>query len=286
MLTISGAAGLGKTRLARETVNHDRAADDRRPRRAVRHRRRRTGRCATRCAASSGSSGAAPRRWRRRSSTRIDRLAPDLRPFAPLFGDVSHVELPSTPEVDAIVTEHRPNRTADLLSSSCSAASHRGPLIIGVEDAQWADEATAHLFGRIAAATIDRPWLVVVLRRDGEGGFVPAEVASGSTWRRSSDQRDPATSPSPRPRPPRCALTRSTASSTQAAGSPQFVEEWAQAAAARRLVRRRSRTRSTPSSRPRSTPCRRWPGGRWERRRARAQLPSRRARCRARRRGS
>ena len=226
MLTISGAAGLGKTRLARETVNSSElpmivaraepygATTSFRPLRDPLRRLLGVERGSASAMADALIAG-------------IDRLAPDLRPFAPLFGDVSHVELPPTPDVDAIVTEHRPNRTADLVIDLLGRI-HSGPLIIGIEDAQWADEATAHIFGRIVAATIDRPWLIVVLRRDGEGGFVPdggerIDVAplSDQVIRRLAIAATEATPLRPHE------IDRIV---TQAAGSPQFVEEWAQAA--------------------------------------------------------
>ena len=226
VLTISGAAGLGKTRLAREAVNSTElpmivaraepygATASFRPLRDPLRRLLGVERGSASAMAAALIAG-------------IERLAPDLRPFAPLFGDVSHVELPSTPEVDAIVTEHRPNRTADLVIDLLGLI-YRGPLIIGVEDAQWADEATAHILGRIVGATIDRPWLVVVLRRDGEGGFVPdggerIDVAplSDQVIRRLAIAATEATPLRPHE------IDRIV---TQAAGSPQFVEEWARAA--------------------------------------------------------
>ncbi len=226
VLTISGAAGLGKTRLARETVNHANVAmivarsepygisSAYRPMRDP----------VRRLLGIERGSGPA---MTKELLDAVERVAPDLRPFAPLLGDVAHVDVASTPEVEAIASRHRPDRTADVLLEVI-ARVHTGPLIIGAEDAQWADEATAHLFERIAAATVERPWLVVVLRRDDEGGFRPAEgqrvelaPLEDSVVR---DLAITATEATPL-RPHEIARIVD-----QAAGSPQFVEEWAQAA--------------------------------------------------------
>ena len=50
--------------------------------------------------------------------------------------------------------------------------------MIVVEDAQWVDEASAELLERLVGAAAWRAWLVLVVRRPGEGGFAPTGVES------------------------------------------------------------------------------------------------------------
>lgn len=225
-LTVIGAAGLGKTRLARETINSAglpmivARAEPYGLANAYRPWRDPIRRLLDIERGSNADMAAAL--W-----AAVERLAPDLCSLAPLLGDVTHVEMAPTPEVEAIASRHRPDRIADVVIDMI-ARVHEGPLIIGAEDAQWVDEASAHLFGRIAAVTPERPWLLFVVRRDGGGGFVPldGEVVE---LRPLPDQTVralaiAATEATPL-RPHEIARVVD-----QAAGSPQYVEEWAQAA--------------------------------------------------------
>jgi class 3 adenylate cyclase/tetratricopeptide (TPR) repeat protein len=109
---------------------------------------------------------------------RLAAVAPDLLPWLPLVGDLTHVDLPeSTEEVDALEPRFRPQRTADVLADLLDATAP-GPLAIVVEDAQATDATTATVLeALVARATADRPWMVVAVRRPGDGGFVPASAA-------------------------------------------------------------------------------------------------------------
>ena len=104
----------------------------------------------------------------------LERVAPEVAPFAALLGAVAHVEVQATPETEAVADHHRPDRTADVLIELLSAV-RPGPLAIVVEDAQWVDESTAHVLGRMASATAVQPWLLIVTRRDSDSGFTPSE---------------------------------------------------------------------------------------------------------------
>ncbi len=98
--------------------------------------------------------------------------APQLEPYLPLIGDALQLPVPSTPEVDVIASQYRPDRTADAVLELLDAV-HDGPLVVIAEDMHWADDASAHLLSRIADATTSRPWLLLVARRDEDGGFAP-----------------------------------------------------------------------------------------------------------------
>ncbi len=101
----------------------------------------------------------------------VRHLAPHLEPFVPLLGDVLHFDVLSTPEVDAIEPRFRARRVADV-TLELIAAVDSGPMVIVAEDMHWADDASAFLLGRIAESTRTRPWLLISARRDEPGGFV------------------------------------------------------------------------------------------------------------------
>ena len=72
-----------------------------------------------------------------------------LLPMLPLLGDVVHVDVASTPEVDSIDVRFRPARTGDAvveLLDACTA----GPLVMVFDDAQWMDSASTELVERLA----------------------------------------------------------------------------------------------------------------------------------------
>lgn len=100
----------------------------------------------------------------------VRRLAPHLEPYLTLVADVLQIDVPLTPEVQAILPQYRAERTADVIVE-LMAAHFDGPLVITVEDAHWVDEASRILISRIDAETEMQPWLLVVVRRDEEGGF-------------------------------------------------------------------------------------------------------------------
>jgi len=103
-----------------------------------------------------------------RSTVRAE--APELEPFLPLLGDALQLDVPTTPEAESIAPRFRADRTADVVIA-LTEAIHAGPLVISAEDMHWADAASAHLLGRIAEATGSHPWLLISVRRDEEGGF-------------------------------------------------------------------------------------------------------------------
>jgi tetratricopeptide (TPR) repeat protein len=102
----------------------------------------------------------------------LERVAPDLLPYAPLLADVAQATVATTPEVDQLDPRFRPDRLADAVVTLMSRALP-GRVVAVVEEAHWADAASARLLDRIAAGASDRPWLVVAVRRDERGGFEP-----------------------------------------------------------------------------------------------------------------
>ena len=171
VVTLVGAAGLGKSRLIREALgsDHPRLLDMRaepygssNSLRVVRDPLR----------GLFGLSGDDSSALVDALRHNVQQCAPQLEPYLPLIGDALQLPVPSTPEVDAIGPQYRPDRTADAVLELMEAV-HDGPLVVVAEDMHWADDASAHLLGRIADATTSHPWLLIVARRDDEGGFAP-----------------------------------------------------------------------------------------------------------------
>ena len=103
----------------------------------------------------------------------MDVSAPQLKPLLPLIGDALQLDLAATDESAAIAPQYRPDRTADVVLELIRVL-HQGPLVFVAEDMHWADDASAHLLGRIAEATSSEAWLLISVRRDDQGGFSTA----------------------------------------------------------------------------------------------------------------
>ncbi len=123
----------------------------------------------------------------RQMAQAVKKLDPELLPFLPLLGDVAHVEVPSTPEVDAIDPRFRSERVADTVIRVLELASP-GPLVIVLEEGQWMDAASTELAERLCRATNDRPWAVLTTRVTGEGRFEPDDASTIELGPLSNDE--------------------------------------------------------------------------------------------------
>jgi class 3 adenylate cyclase/tetratricopeptide (TPR) repeat protein len=115
-----------------------------------------------------------PAAMRRQLEAAVAQADRSLLPYLALLGEVAHIEVDASPEVSAIEPRFRPDRVADTLIQLFDSAGE-GPRLIVMEDAHWADGASSQLLARLAAATTSRPWLMLVARRDEEGGFATTE---------------------------------------------------------------------------------------------------------------
>ncbi len=149
-----------------------------------------------------------------------------LAPWAALLGDVAHVAVDPSPEVTAIEPRFRPERTATAIVQLLSAAQPTS-LIVVMDDAQWADEASCLLLERLARECATRPWLLLVARRSGQEGFTPQDAETITleplTAGASAALLAAATEAAPL-RPHESAMVVS-----RAGGNPLFIEEivWA-----------------------------------------------------------
>jgi class 3 adenylate cyclase/tetratricopeptide (TPR) repeat protein len=105
---------------------------------------------------------------------RIREIAPDLESLLPLVGDLTHIDVPMSPEVRAIESPFLAGRVADVLEQLLELLVP-GPLVLVAEDAHWMDEPTTQLLQRMVTAAQVHPWLVVSARRPDPTGFDPSD---------------------------------------------------------------------------------------------------------------
>ena len=169
VVTLVGAAGLGKSRLVREALGSDH------PRIVDMHAEPYGASNSYRVVRDPlrtllGLSGTDPAALGQQLRSTVTKTVSHLEPFLPLLGDALQLTVPSTAESDSISAQFRADRTADVVLELI-AAIHDEPLVFVAEDMQWADDASAHLLGRIAVTAQSRPWLLISVRRDDDGGF-------------------------------------------------------------------------------------------------------------------
>jgi class 3 adenylate cyclase/tetratricopeptide (TPR) repeat protein len=104
---------------------------------------------------------------------RVADAAPDLEPWLPLLGTAFGLDLPVTPETSKLDERFVPERTAETLIGFL-AALRTGPTIFVFDDVHWMDEASVGVLARISEQVVERPWLVLVTRRDVATGFAAA----------------------------------------------------------------------------------------------------------------
>lgn len=97
----------------------------------------------------------------------VERAAPHLLARLPLLATVVDVEVPPTREVDDLEPRFRRARTRTVVTEFLTALATQ-PLLVVVEDGQWLDTLSAEVLAALGAVAADRPWLVCVVRRDGD----------------------------------------------------------------------------------------------------------------------
>lgn len=101
---------------------------------------------------------------------RIEADAPHLLPWVPLLGIPSGVEVPTTPEVERLEDEFRHARLIEVTTEFLGRVLPTTTILV-FEDVHWMDEASAELLRRLTETASDRPWLIVITRRDQQEGF-------------------------------------------------------------------------------------------------------------------
>ncbi len=108
----------------------------------------------------------------------VEQRAPTVVPRAPLIATALGLTVPETPETRDIEEGFRRARMAEAVIDMLAELLPESGLLT-VEDAHFMDEASADLFGYLAALVGATSWLICVTRRDGTGVFVaPEETAT------------------------------------------------------------------------------------------------------------
>jgi class 3 adenylate cyclase/tetratricopeptide (TPR) repeat protein len=104
---------------------------------------------------------------------RVTEVAPELEPWIPLLGSALGFDLPATPETSKLDERFVPDRTAETLIQLLTAL--RGePTLFVFDDVHWMDEASVGVLALVSEQVAERPWLVLVTRRDVTTGFAAA----------------------------------------------------------------------------------------------------------------
>jgi class 3 adenylate cyclase/tetratricopeptide (TPR) repeat protein len=110
----------------------------------------------------------------------VSASTPRLAPWLPLLAIPLDVEVPQTAEAEALDEQFRRSRLHDAVLEFLSALLPE-PTVLAIEDAHLMDEASAELLAHIARGIGERPWLSIVTRRTGRGGFAAPEDSSAVT---------------------------------------------------------------------------------------------------------
>ena len=105
---------------------------------------------------------------------RVRADAPELLPWAALIADVLGFVVDPSPDVEALQPSFRAERRAAATLDLIAAVRPHEALVFVVEDAQWADVASSEWLAQLARVCPTHGWTLLVARRDGDGGFLPA----------------------------------------------------------------------------------------------------------------
>ncbi|MFP5343632.1 MAG: AAA family ATPase [Candidatus Limnocylindria bacterium] len=178
VVEITGAAGMGKTRLVEEVVIR---SPDFRP-------------IAAACQEYEASTPYFPFRAILRDVLRIDadtdtdavvtrlraeveRVDPTLLPWLPLLAILLGVDLADTPETAALDDRFLRERLAEVAMAFLSAALRGSPTLVVIEDAEHLDEASRDLLARLSDAAVDRRHVLLITRSSAQPILVDGERA-------------------------------------------------------------------------------------------------------------
>lgn len=117
-------------------------------------------------------SNADPGKIADRLSERVTAIVPELAAWLPLLGVAMDVEIPATRETGELDEQFRKGRLEEVVAELLGCVL-TDPTVVVIDDAHLMDESSADLLQRVVERIPDRPWLVLVGRRDDVAGFVP-----------------------------------------------------------------------------------------------------------------
>jgi len=101
--------------------------------------------------------------------------APHLEPWMPLLGVPLDLNLPPSPEVEAIAAEFLPEKVREVTARFLNHALPPSVVVV-IEDTHWMDDASSVVLDQIVRALAVRPALIVLTRREGDTGHRIADV--------------------------------------------------------------------------------------------------------------
>jgi class 3 adenylate cyclase/tetratricopeptide (TPR) repeat protein len=120
-----------------------------------------------------------PETVEQRLRERVEVSAPQLTAWLPLIGVPFGLELPDTPETAPLADEFRKARLEEVTRELLGMLLLEATLLV-FEDTHWMDDASADLLRELIKGLEQRPWLVVVARRDQPTGFAAPEDAAAA----------------------------------------------------------------------------------------------------------
>jgi predicted ATPase/class 3 adenylate cyclase len=162
----------------------------------------------------------------------VTEAAPELLPWLPLVGSVLSVDIPPTPETEALDPKFLRDQTVRVVVDLLDAVVPGLQLFV-VEDAQWVDDLSAEVLRAIAQRARTRRWLVCLSRRIDDTGYRPGDETTLRLVLDALDENEArsllqaAAGGETLLRPDQVAVLVE-----RAGGNPLFVEQLAQAAAA------------------------------------------------------
>jgi class 3 adenylate cyclase/tetratricopeptide (TPR) repeat protein len=113
--------------------------------------------------------GASPAETEQRLREVVADAEPKLAPWVPLLGILLGLDLPPTPESEAIDERFLREVLAEVALRFLVATVSDSPLAIVVEDAQFVDDSSADLLRRLSRSGSSHPYLFVVARTNPQG---------------------------------------------------------------------------------------------------------------------
>lgn len=96
---------------------------------------------------------------------RVEQLAPEFSHFLPLLGDILGIQLIETPLTRSLSPEQRHHRLQEFVNAIFIGAALHEPLMLFVDDLQWADISSLHVFARLSESATQVPMLLVLCYR-------------------------------------------------------------------------------------------------------------------------
>ena len=109
----------------------------------------------------------------RRLAEAVAASAPRLGVWLPLLGIPLGLDLPDTQETRDLDEQFRKGRLEEVVEDLLDAYV-TSPTVLVIEDTHYMDEASADLLERLVRDVARRPWLLVVIHRDLESGYLPS----------------------------------------------------------------------------------------------------------------